>query len=218
MGQVGRGVSEVLGCPGIDREDPIDQADVIHICFPYNDEFEKYVSFYKQATRAEHVVIHSTVPVGTSKKLGAAHSPIRGVHPYLAESIKVFVKYFGGDGAVIVVKDFEEKGVTCKVLRDSDTCELLKLIDTTTYGLNILIEKEAARLCKKYDVPLESVYNDSNLTYNKGYNDLGMPEFSKYNIKHMDGKIGGHCIMQNAELLKDTWLTETLIEKNELYG
>jgi len=61
--------------------------EIIHICFPYSDNFSKYVKAYKEKYNPKHIVIHSTVPVGTSRPLGAVHSPVEGLHPFLKESI-----------------------------------------------------------------------------------------------------------------------------------
>lgn len=220
LGQVGTGVQKVLECDGHDPNNGIKaegQYDVIHICFSYSNSFVQAVKDYKDVFGAKYVVIHSTVPVGTSAKCEAVHSPIRGVHPHLEESIRVFVKYFGGENAEIMANEFRAKGVNCVCTEKSETTELMKLVDTTTYGINILIEKEINRLSEIYDVPFDMVYHHANETYNQGYLDMGMPQFHKYNIKHMPGKIGGHCILPNVELF-DSWIADLVKEKNELYG
>ena len=217
LGQVGTGVQKVLECEGIDSNDVVPQTDVIHICYSFSDTFVESVKEYKVKTGAKYAVIHSTVPVGTSTLCGAVHSPIRGVHPFLEKSIRVFVKYFGGKDAEIMAGEFRSRGIKCVCTEKPETTELGKLLDTSCYGLNILIEKEMYRLAQKYGVPHDISYTHMNDTYNQGYLDVGMPQFHKYNIQHMDGKIGGHCIMQNAELF-DSWIADTLKEKNELYG
>lgn len=220
LGQVGTGVQKVLECEGHDPHQGVvakGKFDVIHICYSFSDKFVEDTLNYKKEFEAKYIVIHSTVPVGTSTLCGAVHSPIRGVHPYLEESIRKFVKYFGGKDALLMASEFQKRGVNCTVTEKSETTELGKLVDTTTYGLNILIEKEIHRLSKKHDVDFNIAYTDMNDTYNKGYMDVGMPQFHKYNIKHMDGKIGGHCILQNAELF-DSWIAEIIKEKNKLYG
>lgn len=220
LGQVGEGVQKVLECEGHDpSHGKVAEGlfDVIHICFSYSDTFVSDTLAYKEAFGAKYIVIHSTVPVGTSTKCGAVHSPIRGVHPHLEESIRKFVKYFGGADADIMAMEFGKKGVKTTTTPKSETTELGKLVDTTTYGINILIEKEIYRLAKQYDVPFALAYTDMNDTYNQGYLDVGMPQFHKYNIQHMPGKIGGHCILQNAELF-DSWIADVIKEKNELYG
>lgn len=220
LGQVGTGVQKVLECEAHDpgqQQLAVGKYSVLHICFSYSDKFVDAVKEYREKFGAEYVVIHSTVPIGTSTLCGAVHSPIRGVHPYLEQSIRVFVKYFGGKDADLMAEEFRARGVKCVCTEKPETTELGKLLDTSCYGLNILIEKEMYRLAEKYGVPHDISYTHMNDTYNQGYLDVGMPQFHKYNIKHMDGKIGGHCIMQNAELF-DSWIADVIKEKNELYG
>ena len=45
------------------------------------------------------------------------------------------------------------------------------------------------------------VYTHANQSYNDGYNELGHPQYKKYILKHMEGKIGGHCVISNLDLL-----------------
>lgn len=219
LGEVGSAIQNIFKADGYDKNwsiEPKGDYDMLHICIPFNEEFHATVELYQKAHNPKWTVIHSTVPVGTTKKLGGVHSPIRGVHPFLYDSIMTFVKYVGGEDSKEVAQIFKLYGLKTFICKDSDTTELMKILDTSTYGLNILIEKETARLCELYGVPLEEVYTHANDTYNEGYATLGMPQFHKYNIKHMDGKIGGHCIMQNAQYL-ETWINDVLKEKNELF-
>ena len=214
MGEVGKALQKILECDGFDVGDECDEFyDVIHICFPYGEGFEDSVRDYQVVFDTKYTVIHSTVPVGVSRSLGAIHSPVRGVHPHLEPSIRTFVKYFSGEGASLVAKDFTKQGMFCTVIEKQETTELMKLVDTTAYGLNILIEKEIHRLCRGLDVPFEDVYTDANNTYNTGYSLMGMPQFVKYNIEHRDGPIGGHCILPNVELF-DSWMCDIVKEKN----
>jgi hypothetical protein len=219
LGQVGTGVQKVLECEAHDPHKGVvaeGQFDVIHICYSFSDSFVSDTLAYKEKFGAKYIVIHSTVPIGTSTLCGAVHSPIRGVHPHLEKSIRVFVKYFGGKDAGIMAREFEAKGVRCMCTEKSETTELGKLLDTSCYGLNILIEKEMYRLAKKYGVPHDISYTHMNDTYNKGYMDMGMPQFHKYNIMHMDGGVGGHCILENIVLMKDsgmdTWIADVMLE------
>lgn len=218
-GQVGTAIKNILNCDWKDQEELEGTYEVLHICFSYSDTFVKEVLDYKKKYGSSLVIIHSTVPVGTSRLCGAVHSPIRGVHPHLEQSIRIFVKYFGGQDetkTLVASSIFSYHGIPIEILKNSETTELLKLTDTTTYGLNILIAKETKALCDKYGTSYEETYTKANDTYNLGYLKLNMPQFHKYNIKDMKGKIGGHCIIPNS-LLLDTWLNDILREKNELY-
>lgn len=215
FGEIGKAVQAVLGCDHHDLNESTAKGeyDIIHVCIPYNSEFEKNVVLYQQLFNPKHTVIHSTVPVGVSSKLNAVHSPVRGVHPTLEQSVRTFVKYFGGKDAEIVAKEFEKKGVTCIYLSEAKTTELMKLVDTTSYGVNILIQKEIKRLCDEHGVSFDDVYTSSNLTYNEGYEKMTMPQFKKYVLKDYPGKIGGHCILPNIELF-DSWMCDLIREKN----
>lgn len=199
-GEVGKGLHKVIGGKIMDKELIKGEFDIIHICFPYSKNFSLEVTKYQLMFKPKFTVIHSTVPVGTSKKLGAIHSPIRGVHPFMAKGIKTFVKYVGGTGAEIIGKIFKDKGLKVRIVKDSDTTEALKLWDTTTYGAMILLNKEIYKWCKEKGVDFEIVYTEANKTYNEGYLKLGRPEVVRPWLKYTDGKIGGHCVFQNTLL------------------
>lgn len=199
-GEVGKGLHKVIGGKIMDREMVKGQFDIIHICFPYSKDFALQVTKYQLQYKPKFTVIHSTVPVGTSKKLGAIHSPIRGVHPNLAKGIKTFVKYVGGTGAEMVAKIFKDKGMKVRVVADSNTTEALKLWDTTQYGAMILLNKEIYKWCEDNKVDFNIVYTEANQTYNEGYVKLGRPEVVRPWLKYMEGKINGHCVWNNTLL------------------
>ena len=173
--------------------------DFIHICIPYTKDFNEIVEQYKELGL---VICHSTVPIGTCDKLGIVHSPIRGVHPHLEKGIRIFPKYFGGKRAKEAAKMFKELGLKVKVFKDAKTTEALKLWDTTQYGRLIMLEKEIYIWCKKNKIDFDAIYTQANKDYNEGYIKLGRPEVVRPYLKHIEGKIGGHCILPNAKLLE----------------
>src|SRR5512146_3076863 len=81
-----------------DIDDLVFPADVVHICFPCVDLdiFKEAVRRYQAQYQPELTIIHSTVPVGTSRSLGAVHSPIMGRHPDIAADQMHYYKFFGG--------------------------------------------------------------------------------------------------------------------------
>jgi UDP-N-acetyl-D-mannosaminuronate dehydrogenase len=204
LGQIGTAIKDILGCDGIDKDSVYipQHYDVMHVCIPALDNFIDVVNVYKERFTPDLIIVHSTVPVGTCKKLGAVHSPCRGIHPVLKEGIMTFVKYFGGERAEEASEIFKEKGIKVKCCKDSNTIEALKLWDTTQYGLNIVLEKEIYKYCQENGLDFDLIYTDANTTYNSGYEELGHPEYKKYILKHKEGKIGGHCVLQNLPLLK----------------
>lgn len=179
------------------------RADVIHICFPYYEEFEAAVRAYQRYYEPQLTIVHSTVPVGTCDSIPAVHSPIRGKHPRLAESIKTFEKFFGGIDSEKAAEIFEKCGVKTAIrLKAADT-EAGKLWELAQYGLNIFIEKHIHQWCQEHGLDFETVYTDFAVTYNAGYKQLGDSQFIRPILKHVPGPIGGHCVVPGSMLLAD---------------
>ena len=194
----------------------------LNICYPYSNSFiedtKNYIAQYKPSVAT---IIHSTVPVGTTRKCGKAcvHSPIHGKHPNLAEGIKTFVKYVGGANinTVYLARYYLEKaGIATKMVSSPEVSELSKILCTTYYGWNIIFAKEVATICKEMDLPFKEVYTDWNREYNKGYTALGMGQFARPVLEAIEGPLGGHCITNNCDLL-DSFVTNLIKERNKTY-
>lgn len=202
-----------------DKDDNLEgRFNVLHICYPPVKNFIKITKNYIKQYKPFLVIIHATVPVGTTRKVdvSAVHSPIRGIHPHLEKGIKTFVKYFGGKKAKEAAKIFSKIGIKTLTFKKPETTELLKILDTTYYGWNIIFNKEVKKICDKYKLDFDEVYTIANKDYNEGYKKLGMSHVIRPVLKYMPGKIGGHCIIANCHLL-DSWLTKTIIKKNKEY-
>ena len=191
---------------------------VLHIAYPPQKDFIQATKRYIKIYKPKLVVIHSTIAVGTTRRIApfAVHSPIRGVHPRLEKGIKTFVKYFGGPKAVEASKYFSKIGIKTKTFPRAETTEFLKLLDTTYYGWNIVFVKEAKGICDKLGFDFNEVYTIPNQDYNEGYRKLGMPHVARPVLRPMPGKIGGHCVIPNCDLLDD-WLTRTIKQRNRKY-
>lgn len=219
LGQIGQGVQKVLGCDGIDKDQtaPQDNYYMLHICIPPVENFVEIVKNYQKKYHPDITVIHSTTPIGTSSKLGAVHSPVRGVHPNLEGGIRTFVKFFGGDEhkAKLAMHEFEKRGVSCSYAGKAENTEAGKLWSTTQYGAAIMLEKEIHAFCEEHGLDFEVVYTQFNQTYNDGYRKLGLPQYAKYVLKHVDGPIGGHCVASNVELFDSQTCTD-IKNRNDL--
>ena len=206
-GEIGKALSNVLNGSDIldkhiDTEYSLDDAyDIIHICFPYSDKFIREVKAYQKKYKAKYTVIHSTVPVGTSKKCNAVHSPVIGIHPNLESGIKTFIKYLGGKDAHRVANYFRKSGLRVYLYDKSETTELMKILSTTKLGMDSEYTKEVKRLCDKYKIPFEA-WTLWTQNYNEGYQKLGYPEYARPNLIPIMGKLGGHCVLPNCDLLK----------------
>ncbi|MDP3725387.1 MAG: hypothetical protein Q8R20_02880 [Nanoarchaeota archaeon] len=191
---------------------------VIHIAYPWTKNFLRDTKKYIKEYDPKLAIIHSTVPVGTARKIGriAVASPIRGDHPGLEKRLKTFVKYFGGARARSAAGIFSTIGIKTKICKNAETVELLKILDTTYYAWNIVFCKEVKRICDNMNLDFDEVYTIPNTDYNEGYKKLGKSNVIRPILKPVSGPIGGHCLIPNAGLLDD-WITKAIRERNKTY-
>ena len=214
-GEIGQGLDKVYVenkfyplIKDLDRDDNLSGVDALNICIPYSYDFVAQVTEYIDTLKPGITIIHSTVPPGTIDKIACshpnvAHSPIRGIHPELDKGIKIFVKVFGGPSAHTAATHFEhDLGVECKVYESAKATEIAKLLDTSYYGVCIAWHDYAKKLCDEHGVDFEEAQTHYNETYNDGYRDLWMDHVVRPILTPPDGKIGGHCVVSNAELLR----------------
>jgi len=219
-GEIGKAIEKVykdfnyeIKIKDINRDDRFEGIEVLNICIPYSIKFVEIVSKEINLFKPKLTIIHSTTNIGTTLKIKelipsecyVVHSPVRGVHPELYEGIKTFVKYIGGDSKDkdIAKEHLKSLGIDTKVLKDSNTTELGKLLSTSYYGLVIAWHGEMKKMCDKYGVDFEEAITDFNKTYNKGYSTLGMNHVIRPVLyPPLNNKITGHCIISNAKLLK----------------
>ena len=183
---------------------------VIHVCIPYSDKFVGIIQGYLDHFHWDICFIHSTVKVGTCRKLkkqrnsqSLVHSPVRGKHPNLYKSLTWFTKYVGGeeidcDKALKYLRKFD---IRCKRLGDFEATELAKLLSTAYYGWNISFAERAQKLCDKYGQDYDEVMKEWNITYNRGYEGMGMKWVCRPVLHAPEGGIGGHCVYENCDLL-----------------
>jgi len=224
-GEVGQAVAKFYKNPlikDLKRNDGLIGVDVLNVCIPWSRNFLSSVEKEIEKIKPKLAIIHSTVAPGTTKKLASkfkgnvVHSPIRGVHPNLYEGIKTFVKYIGADNkkaGLLARKHLKSLGIKTRVFPSSITTELGKLLDTTYYGLVIAWHGEMKEICDKFDIGFEKAATDFNKTYNDGYTKLGMAKVVRpvlYPPKN--NIIGGHCVIKNAEILKDYYKGSSSID------
>ena len=218
MGEVGRALYNILKdhypIVTFDKEqNPVvdntyvpqapEQIEVLNVCFPYSDTFVKDVKQYQEELKPKYTVVHSTVPVGTSKKCNAIHSPIRGLHPNLESGIRTFVKFLGGHQASEVADYFRRAGLRVMLFDNPETTEASKLFDTEYYRACIEFAHRVKRYCDKNNLNFSDVYRLPNITYNEGYTELGHSEYVRPVLEPIMKPIGGHCVQQNSKLIDD---------------
>lgn len=196
----------------LERNDGLEGADILNICIPFSDNFIEIVRNELVKIKPKLAIIHSTVGPGITKQIAdvfsdinVVHSPVRGVHPYLYEGIKTFVKYIGADkeeSGRIAQEHLEGLGIKTKIFMPSRTTELGKLFGTTYYGLCIAYHGEMKKICAQERIDFDKAVTDFNQTYNQGYKELGKENVVRPVLYPPEGHIGGHCVGNNVEILK----------------
>lgn len=199
----------------LNRDDNLEGVEILHICIPWSGNFVKTVKKEIKKIKPKLTIIHSTVPIGTTKKIGGAvvHSPIRGVHPNLERGIKTFIKYIGADSKKagrLAKKHLESLNIKTKLFYPAMTTEIGKLLDTSYYGLCIAWHGEMKKLCDKFGINFEEAVSDFNETYNDGYIKLEKNNVVRPVLYPPKKGISGHCIIPNVEILKRYFKSEAL--------
>jgi len=180
----------------------------LHVCIPFSEKFEEYVERYAELSKAEFIIIHSTVQVGTTtslaKKLNlpVVHSPVQGQHPDLEESILHFTKLIGTSSTEEFTRaSTEMSNLTCVKLESSDASELGKLLSTAYYGVCLEWHREMKRICDTLHVDFAAAVTTVNQVYNEGYRKF-KPNVIRPVLTPPEGPIGGHCVVSNARVLE----------------
>ena len=198
--------------------------DIMHVCIPCVDkeEFVKCVVDYVGRFKPKLVIVNSTVAPGTTaeiyKRLSGscfvAHSPVRGVHKsldYMKWELKRWTKYIGGINEASAEKakaHFEKLGLKTKVLKGCLETELAKLFETTYRAWMITCFQEMHRISRHFGADFDDVVDFIEDTHRAR---LDRPVL-------FPGVIGGHCLIQNTELLLksyDSKLLRFILESNE---
>lgn len=225
-GEVGRAVAKFYKSPKIkdlERDDGLKGVDILHICIPWSDNFVEIVKREIEKIKPQLAIIHSTISPGTTKELilslpkelgkMVVHSPVRGTHPNLYQGIKTFVKYIGADNkkaGELAKEHLENLGIKTKVFIPSIITEIGKLLDTSYYGLCVAWHGEMKKICDKAGINFEKAVTDFNQTYNEGYKKLGKPNVIRPVLYPPKGGIKGHCVCENAEILKRYFESQAL--------
>lgn len=178
------------------------KTEILHLCYPYSGSFISDTQAYIKQYKPKYTIIHSTVPLGTSRICNALHSPIRGLHPHLVDGIKTFVKYIGGEQASEVADYFRRAGLKVCLFDKQETTEALKLFDTEYYKTCIKFAQRVKKYCDDCELNFSEIYRLPNITYNEGYTKLKHPEFIRPVLEPIMKPIGGHCVEPNSKLLK----------------
>ncbi|MHC4616406.1 MAG: acyltransferase [Planctomycetota bacterium] len=181
---------------------------LLHICIPYSESFRDTVIDYQCEFNPRHTVIHSTVPVGTTRNLAnAVHSPILGRHDNMEESLKEFRKWVGGERAGEVCEELVKAGFTCKIVPTPEETELMKLMCLAKYGMSLAFTAYQRAVSSFFDIPYERI-----VEWDMNYNAHVAPNLRRPVFEELKLPIGGHCVIQNTKLLNEQYPSPLLDE------
>jgi len=206
LGEVGRPLLQVLQrvhrVEGVDlpAHDITASVEFLHVCYPAEiNNFASITAGYVKRYRPEIVIIHSTVPVGTTREIGelvavpVVHSPVRGKHTRMVEELTHYAKFIGAEQPAAAERakaHFEAAGMKTRVLASPEATELAKLTETTYFGLLIAFAQDVDRMGRTVGVSYDDVasfYGEIAYLPRAGF---------------FPGIIGGHCVIPNIALLK----------------
>jgi UDP-N-acetyl-D-mannosaminuronate dehydrogenase len=207
LGEVGKPllklISEYHNAVGVDilPVEPVDQVDVLHICYPFEiqdfvGESARYIGIFKPAL----TIVDSTVAVGTTRAIadrtGASivNSPVRGKHARMLDELRFYTKFVGALDRVAgeqAARHFQSLGLKTQILSSPEATELAKLTETTYFGLLIAWAQDIERYC-----------DQSGQDYNEVVSFYDEIQYLPH-VKFSPGVIGGHCVMPNIKILRD---------------
>lgn len=222
QGEVGKALKAVLSKEydvyGIDIDTVRFPASCqfLNICIPYSKEFVKIVNDYVERFKPSLTIIHSSVPIGTTKKIKGftVHSPVRGRHPNIAQDLRRYIKFVGYNDkkSLLMAIDYLGKCFSLKVIPSSDETEFLKIASLTKYLVYLWIADEINNACRNGDFNYENVKlwdRSQNDKIGHSYKDMKWPI-----LNPPLGKIGGHCVLPISEYgVKDERFDSKIIGK-----
>lgn len=232
LGEVGSALYRIISSSGrykvygydidkrksIDDIDSIDRpVDYLHITIPYSEDFVKHVKEYVDMFRPRFTYIHSTVAVGTTRRIHevtratVAFTPVRGKHPYMDRHMLFWSKWVStlpedklGDCA----KHLELVGFRVRIYRGSpESLELAKLWETVYRAIMISSWQELHRIARAFNADLGAVAEFVGEVH----------EVLRDRPVYFPGYIGGHCLIPNTKILLKQYpskLLEFVIDSN----
>lgn len=233
LGEVGRAHYELLKrrheVYGIDKrevptageEKKIPQIDILHIAIRYDKEtFSDIIRGYVTQFKPRIVDILTTVPPRTTESFGPqfCHSTTRGLHPNLSEGLLAIPKHIGGPQSKVLAREFEAVGITCVVHKLARTTEVAHLLNNVAFGVNLMLADELAKVCRQYGVDYFESVMQYTQTNNLGFSALDHASKQRMILTPPQGRIGGHCVTQAANMLNSHASSLPLIEALADYG
>jgi len=227
LGEIGAPLLELVGeiynAQGLDIKPKKIQGtiDLLHICFPYDENFEQATIDYISEYNPKLTIIESTVLPFTTDKIykkmrsPICHSPVRGRKADgFRWAYRTYTKFIGPvkpEFGKTAEGYYRSLGFKTYICSSSLETEFMKILNTTYYGLMITWFQEIHRICKEFNI------NEKEVTEFFGTNERDSKGRHPRPV-FFPGVIKGHCIIPNAKLLAKLYpspFVKILLESNE---
>lgn len=183
----------------------------LHVCIPFNGNFEKNVIELNKKYNPMGIVIHSTISPGTTSRIQeklrvpVIYSATRGIHKRMLDDLRRYTKFFAIEPKAPnerwATKTYSNLMKQCRVkvkkMSNPKTLELAKIIvDTSYYGWLITYSQLSNMIAIKNNVNYDEMWSFSDEIH----------KFLGNRPKMFPGFIGGHCVIPNLDLIKDDTL------------
>lgn len=174
--------------------------DFMHICIPYSDRFVEIVKDYRKNTvQPKHTIIHSTVPIGTTRKIeGAVHSPILGRHNRMKEDLLAYPKWIGGWNSVDIQDELSKIFPETRKTMLPEQTEGMKLLCLAKYGVELAFAAYQKDVCDKLEIPWGMM-----VKWDAAYNETVGEDLQRPIFRELKLPIGGHCVIANTKILNE---------------
>lgn len=221
LGEVGRPLLCILerkyNSLGIDVApvEIVGRCSVLHICYPFQvKDFIGTTVTYINKYHPRLTIINSTVAVGTTREVQArvdspvVYSPVRGKHAKMEQDMLSYRKFVAGfdlQSTQKAAQHFARAGFGVATFPNPEAGELSKLLETTWLGMLIGWAQDVERMAARCNAS----YDDVNAFIQEiDYLPKGV----------FPGFIGGHCVMPNIAILRETFKSrflDAVVESNE---
>jgi UDP-N-acetyl-D-mannosaminuronate dehydrogenase len=183
----------------------------LHVCIPFNKNFDSIVLSLSKQFKPKCIVIHSTISPDTTNKLQSRlpipviYSATRGVHKRMLYDLKRYVKFYAiepnapksGWASSTYEKLFKKCGVKTKQISRPITLELAKIVvDTSYYGWLITYAQLSNMIAIKNGVDYDEMWSFADEIH----------KILGNRPKMFPGFIGGHCVIPNLDLVHNETL------------
>ena len=194
----------------------------LHISIPVSSKFQSAIFNLQKKFDPECIVIHSTIPPGTTERLQKKldipiiYSATRRVHKRILNDLKRYTKFFAiskhAPKKRWAISEYSKKmkscGVQTKQMEKPETLELAKILCDTSYlGWLINYSQLTNMIAIQYDVNYDEMWTFSDEIH----------KFLGNRPKLFPGFIGGHCVIPNLDLIHNKTLDQ-IKEINTLYS